>query len=313
MSDSTPPTGGILRSTHEPNPGDRIAGALLALERTPPPGWLWALWVSSLPAGRRDPLAGAIPPDAGIIRMGEGVGFDTSPPHYGMVSRDALPAYGQDGAKGPEMFAGYLVRMFATASAPERCLCGVCTSTGMPPGLVEYLAAEAVAPMDWPPFHPNAGRDPGGSIRFTLALEVAAARAMREHYIYVLHHGGAPAGWLAQATDPEYPGHYMARMSDTGLAVGMCSVMWCEPMLEAGLPHLYPVEMYAALAAGFSYPVPTPFSEDWHVQEEAEQTGMGPWPSCEILRNTAEDLAGLLDDGWPPWDGSNTGPCEVSP
>jgi hypothetical protein len=259
-----------------------------------------------------DSLAGAIPPDTGVIRVGEGVGFDTSPPHYGIVSRDALPPYGEDGPKGPEVFAGYLVRMFSTASAPERCMCGACIPTGTPPGLVEYISTEAVAPMEWPPAHPDAGSDPGRCIRHTIALEVAAARAMRAHYTHALLTGRAPAGWHAQATDPDYPGHYMARVSDTGLAVGMCSVLWWGPMLDSGLPHLYPVEVYAALAEGFSYPVPYPFSDEWHAQAEAEARGGGPF-SCEVLRHTAEDLSDILEDGRPPWEAGRSGPCGVTP
>lgn len=312
MSDFTPPTGGNLLHTSEPNPGDRIAGALASLDATPPPGWLWALWATSRPEGHRDPLVGAIPPDAAVIRVGEGVGFDAAPPHYGMVSRDALPPYGDDGPKGPEVFAGHLVRMFATGMAPKRCMCGACITTGMPPGMTEYLSTEVAAPMEWAPGHTRAGLDPGASVRHVIALEVASARAMREHYIHALQSGRTPAGWEAQAMDPDYPGHYMARMSDTGLAAGMCAVLWWAPLLDEGLPHLYPVEVYAALAAGFSYPVPVPYSDEWHAQAEAEEGDKGAF-SCEVLRHTAQDLSDILEDGRPPWEARNDGPCEVTP
>lgn len=244
--------------------------------------------------------------------MGEGEGYDTSPPHYGIVARDSLPPYGPDGARGPEAFAAYLVRMFGTASAPDRCMCGVCVSTGAPPGLVEYLAETVAGEVWWPPVGKDAGTDPGAGVRFTLGLEVAAARAMRDHYIHALCTGRAPAGWHAQATDPEHPGHYMARMSDTGLAAAVCSVIWWEPMLESGLVHLYPVEVYAGLAAGFAYPVPIPGTLEWEAQAEDEARGGGLF-SCEVLRNTADDLAGILEDGRPPWDVGETGPCEVTP
>ena len=310
MNDYTPPIGGPLPRTTEPNPGDRIAGALSSLKRTPGPGWLWELWESANAPG--SPLVPRPPHDAAVIGVGEGVGFDTSPPHYGLITREMLLPYGGKAPKGPELFAGHLLKMLATASAPDPCMCGVCIPTGTPPGLVEYLSSEVAAPADWPPSHPDAGRDPGGSIRHTLALEVASARALREHYIHSLHTERAPGGWLEQATDPEYPGHYMARMSDTGLAVGVCSVMWWGPMLTSGLVHLYPVEMYAALAEGFAYPVPFPFSDEWHAQAEAESLDGGQF-SCEVLRHTAADLEDILANGRAPWDEGNTGPCEVSP
>ena len=310
MNDYTPPIGGPLPRTTEPNPGDRIAGALSSLKRTPGPGWLWELWESANAPG--SPLVPRPPHDAAVIGVGEGVGFDTSPPHYGLITREMLTPYGGKAPKGPELLAGHLLEMLATASAPERCMCGVCIPTGTPPGLVEYLSSEVAAPADWPPSHPDAGRDPGGSIRHTLALEVASARALREHYIHALHTERAPGGWLEQATDPEYPGHYMARMSDTGLAVGVCSVMWWGPLLTSGLVHLYPVEMYAALAEGFSYPVPAPFSDEWHAQAEAESFDGGQF-SCEVLRHTAADLEDMLANGHPPWDEGNASPCEVSP
>lgn len=311
MFDHTPPSGGSLPHTDSPNPGDRIAGALAGIRRTPPPGWLWALWVSSLPAGRRDPLAGEIPPDAGVLRVGEIEGFDTSPPHYGMVSREAQPAYAPTGARGPEVFTGYLVGMLSTGAAPEGCMCAACIPTGTPPGLVGYLSEEVATGIGWPA-DAGTSADPGAVIRETIALEVAAARAMRLHYIHALDTGQAPAAWHAQALDPTYSGHYMARMSDTGLAAGVCSVLWWEPFLEGDIPHLYPVEMYAALSAGFSYPVPAPYSPEWTAQAEAEARGEGVF-SCEVLRHTAEDLAGILEDGRPPWEGSDVGPCEVNP
>ena len=311
MNDYTPPIGGPLSHTAPPNPGERIAGALSSLKRTPGPGWLWELWESANAPG--SPLVPRPPHDAAVIGVGEGVGFDTSPPHYGLITREMLTPYGGKAPRGPELLAGHLLDMLATASAPEGCgSCGVCIPTGTPPGLVEYLSSEVAAPADWPPSHPDAGRDPGGSIRHTLALEVASARALREHYIHALHTERAPGGWLEQATDPEYPGHYMARMSDTGLAVGVCSVMWWGPLLTSGLVHLYPVEMYAALAEGFSYPVPAPFSDEWHAQAEAESFDGGQF-SCEVLRHTAADLEDMLASGHPPWDEGNASPCEVSP
>ena len=306
MSDYTPPPGGSLSHTDSPNPGDRIAAALSSLRRTPPPGWLWALWVSSLPAGRRDPLAGVVPADAAVIPVGEGEGFDTSPPHYGIVPRDALPPYGHDGATAPEVFAGYLVGMLATGTAPEGCLCGACIPTGAPPGLVRYLSDEVATGIGWVAGAATSP-DPARNIRFTVALEVAAARAMREHYIHALDTGQAPADWHAQAMDPTHPGHYMARMSDTGLAAGVCSVLWSE-----GLPHLYPVELYAALCEGFSYPVPSPYSHEWHAQAVAEQKLDGGF-SFDLLRNTAEDLAGILEDGRRPWEGITSRRPEVNP
>jgi hypothetical protein len=309
--DNTPPSGGSLSHTDSPNPGDRIAAALSSLRRTPPPGWLWALWVSSLPAGRRDPLAGAVPTDAAVIPVGEGEGFDTSPPHYGIVPRGALPSYGHDGATAPEVFAGHLVRMFATGSAPDVCMCAACIPTGTPRGLVEYLAEEVAAEAEWPSDAETAP-DPGRFVRFTVALEVAAARAMREHYIHALNGGLAPADWHAQAMDPTYPGHYIARMSDTGLAVGVCSVMWSPRGLCHGWPHLYPVELYAALCEGFSYPVPSPYSHEWHAQAAAEQRLDGGF-SFDLLRNTAEDLAGILEDGRSPWEGITSRRPEVNP
>lgn len=301
MFDNTPPTGGHLSNTSASNPGDRIADALASLRRTPAPGWLWALWASA--NGPASPLVPPPPADVEIVRMGEGVGFDTSPPHYGMVSRDLLPPYGDGGTilqthgedvpKGPEMFAGHLVRMFASGTAPEWCMCGACMSTGTPGGLLEYLSTETIA---------GGLHDASDGGRFTIALEVASARALRAAYIHALRSGKAPAGWLAQAEDPDHPGHYLARMSDTGLAAGMCSLWWWEPFLEDGLTYLYPVEMFAALAQGFAYPVPMPGTSEWRRQATAEERLDG-FPGVGLLNHTAEDLLEMLDAGIPPWDG----------
>lgn len=297
MTDFTPPTGGHLLHTLEPNPGDRIADALAALRRTPPPGWMWALWAPAV--GPTSPLLPPMPADVEIVRMGEGVGFDTSPPHYGIINREHLRPYGENGPTSPEVFGGLLVRMFAAGRAPDGCTCGACVETGIPPGLMEYAC------LEWLPGFPDPimGRD-YSHIRFSIALEIAAARAMRANYIHALRTGGFPAEWLEEATDPDYPGHYLARMSDTGLAAGICSVWWWEEMLEAGLPFLFPVEMLAALAQGFSYPVPSPGTPEWRRQAAAEER-MDAFPNGALLNNTAADLAEIAADGIRPWDGGH--------
>lgn len=300
MNEYTPPTGGHLPHTASPNPGDRIAGALASLRRNPAPGWLWALWAAANEPG--SPLVPDPPPDAAIVRIGEGVGFDTAPPHYGMVPRHELPPYGEDDAKGPEVLAGRLVGMLATGTDSSECMCAKCISTGMPPGLMQYLSCEVVPDALDAPGHDTAA-DPFAGRRFTIALEVAAARAMREAYIHTLREGPAPKGWHRQALDPTYPGHYLARMSDTGLAAGVCALWWWEPLIAGGLVPMYPVEMFAALAEGFSYPIPEAGTAAWREQAEREESRGARFGG--LLHHTAADLAGVIADGICPWDVPN--------
>jgi hypothetical protein len=179
--------------------------------------------------------------------------------------------------------------------------------TGVPPGLSAYLESVAREGQLNRPDHSTAA-DPYAGMRYTVALEVAAARAMREAYIRALYDGPSPAEWLREAHNLNHDGHYLARMSDDGLATTMCALWWWRPNIDAqesgsdtAVGYLYPVELVAALAVGFAYPIPKAGSAEWERQarEEADLDGVF---ACELLNHTTADLAELLADGVPPWD-----------
>lgn len=299
MSDYTPPTGGSLPYTCEVSPGDRIASALASLHETPLPGWLWALWVPSLEGGASNPLAGPMPADASVETVSKAPGakwYEATPPHYGIVPREAMPTHG--GKAPPEMLGQVLSHMLARGEDSPGRMCGCCVPTGIPGDLMGYLAEEAFL-GDIPP----AVGTVYSSLRHTVALEVASARVQRDLYIHALRSGMAPAGWCAEAENmAEVNGHYLARMSDTGLAVGVCSVLWYPEALEAGLPYLMPVEVLAGLAKGFAYPVPVPYSPEWQAQAASDEYMPG-FPLCALLSHEADNMRDSLTNGVIPWEG----------
>lgn len=312
MSNLTPPTGGNLLPTSMPGDGDRIAAALRTLDHTPPPGWLWALWVSHLPDTHRHPLAGPRPAGVRLVTLPEGVGgYDTEPPHYGIVPREAWGPYvaslvgpALDGLPTadlmtpPEYHAGLLALMLAEGSTlGGRCPCSRCAPTGLPPELMSHITGAMLAPDTETRVSPAPWVSRMKGAWSALVLEVAVARAEREAYIHALSwRGKVPAGWASAALDPTHAGHAMARLSDTGIAAGVCSIAWDTEHLEDGLPYLLPLEVYAGLAQGFAHPVPACGTDEWREQAREDA----------VLATAEDSLAGWLEDGLPPWDGPRT-------
>ena len=289
MTDYTRPTGADLRSTQNVTDGDRIADALRCLKACPPPAWLHAAWVLSHKHHdnfTEDTDTGP-EPVAGV------------PPHPGIIPADAWPPVflgrGPSRHSSPhEVFLGGLTWALGNGLAPrDWCPCGFCIPTGMPPALLAELREGLEGQRH---FGEAILRPPWASMVSYLAHDaITMPRAVRAACLPLYAAGGPWAPLAAWVTDPAEPcdgdgfSHYVARMSDAALAHSAAVLG-----LSAGL---LPIEVYAALAEGFTYPVPEAGTPAWDKQRAHEERAGTPY-----LASATRHAADAATCGYPPWE-----------
>ncbi len=94
-------------------------------------------------------------------------------------------------------------------------------------------------------------------------------------------------------------GHYTACMGDAGLAHGFTCLG-----LEAGL---LPIEVMAALAEGFTYPVPEAETTEWEGQRRREDIKGEPY-----LRSAENEVSRAVEAGYPVWEQPEADAGEVA-
>ena len=281
MNDYTRPTGASLRGTHEVTDGDRIADALRCLKACPPPAWLRVGWMLSLrrsqagddaldPADSGRALSPHAP-DEGIIPWGS---VRATPPH--------------------ETFGtGFAWSLSEGVALGEWCPCGVCTPSGMPAGLLAELTDELARQRD---FDEYILKPPWPAMRSYLASDVVTLpRAIRAACRPMYEAGGVWEDKAARARNPTSARdgdgfeHLAVRMSDWGIAHGAACVGLTAGML--------PIEVYAALAEGFSYPVPETGTPEWEAWRRHEAETGEPY-----IEHAARVVADAVAKGVPPYE-----------